>query len=141
MVGVSHVFLRFALICLTLLGGESQVESSDDKATTESARALNLSRTLGQRPMPSSIGSVFVPMAATPARVFQIRESSVATSPDAQQRTPVEKSPSIVQMLEGRQSDLIMGLSLAVVFFVVGWICGGNFYLRRDRARRRKLRF
>ncbi len=72
---------------------------------------------------------------------MQIRESSAATSPGAEQKIPAAKSPSIIQMLEGRENDLILGLSIAVIFFVVGWICGGNYYLRRDRARRRKLRF
>jgi len=91
--------------------------------------------------MPSLTASVFVPMAATKAWVMQIRESSAATSPDAEQKIPAVKAPSIIQMLEGRENDLILGLSIAVIFFVVGWICGGNYYLRRDRARRRKLRF
>jgi len=91
--------------------------------------------------MPSLTASVFVPMAATKAWVMQIRESSAATSPGAEQKIPAAKSPSIIQMLEGRENDLILGLSIAVIFFVVGWICGGNYYLRRDRARRRKLRF
>jgi hypothetical protein len=141
MVGVSYVFLHVVLVCLMLLGDESGVASSEDIATTESARPLNFRHTPGQSLMPSLTASVFVPMAATKAWVMQIRESSAATSPDAEQKIPAAKSPSIIQMLEGRENDLILGLSIAVIFFVVGWICGGNYYLRRDRARRRKLRF
>jgi hypothetical protein len=91
--------------------------------------------------MPSLTASVFAPMGGTKAWVTQIGESSAATSPDPEQKTPATKSPSIIQMLEGRENDLILGLSIAVIFFIVGWICGGNYYLRRDRARRRKLRF
>lgn len=141
MVGVSYVFLHIGIICLMLLGGESQVGSSDDIATTESARPLNFGHTPGRSLMPNSTASVFLPMAATKAWVMQIRESSAASSPDAEQKTPAAKSPSIIQMLEGRENDLILWLAIAVIFFVVGWICGGNYYLRRDRLRRTKLRF
>jgi hypothetical protein len=141
MVGVSHLFLPFAIVCLTLLGGQSQVESADDKVAIESARLLNFRHGLGQSLMPNSTASVFLPMAATKAWVMQIRESSAASSPDAEQKTPAAKSPSIIQMLEGRENDLILWLAIAVIFFVVGWICGGNYYLRRDRLRRTKLRF
>jgi hypothetical protein len=52
-----------------------------------------------------------------------------------------EKSRSIMQMLEGHETELLVAAAIAVVFFSVGWICGGNYYLRRDRRRRSKLRF
>ena len=52
-----------------------------------------------------------------------------------------EKSPSIIQMLEGREHDLMIWVSIAAVAFAIGWILGGNYYLRRDRARSKKLRF
>jgi hypothetical protein len=44
-------------------------------------------------------------------------------------------------MLEGREHDLVIWASIGVVAFVIGWILGGNYHLRRDRARSRKLRF
>jgi hypothetical protein len=44
-------------------------------------------------------------------------------------------------MLEGRENDMIIWVSIAAVAFVIGWILGGNYYLRRDRARSKKLRF
>ena len=91
--------------------------------------------------MLSSTASVFLPTAATKAWVMQEAETSAATSPDAEQKSPAAKSPSIIQMLEGRENDLIIWLAIAVIFFIVGWICGGNYYLRRDRRRRTKLRF
>jgi hypothetical protein len=141
MVSVSHVLFPVALICLALLGGESRVESSDDKPTTERVRFLNFRPPPSQSSVPSSRGSVLVPLAATKAWVIQVRESSAAISPDAEQKAPAAKSPSIIQMLEGRENDLILWLAIAVIFFVVGWICGGNYSLRRDRTRRRKLRF
>ena len=56
-------------------------------------------------------------------------------------KTPQAKSPPLIHLLEGRESDVILWLAIAVAFFLIGWIFGGNYYLRRDRARRTKLRF
>ena len=61
-------------------------------------------------------------------------------APEEQSTAPV-KSPSILQMLEGHEDELMMAAAIAAVFFFVGWICGGNYSLRRDRKRRNKIRF
>ena len=37
-------------------------------------------------------------------------------------------------MLEGREHELLIWVSIAVVAFAIGWILGGNYHLRRDRA-------
>ena len=63
------------------------------------------------------------------------------SSPAAEPKTPAAKSPSLIKMLEGRENDLVLWASIAGVAFIIGWICGGNYYVRRDRSRRRKLRF
>src|SRR5580765_2420623 len=52
-----------------------------------------------------------------------------------------EKPRSIMQMLEGHETELLVAAAIAVGFFSVGWVCGGNYYLRRDRRRRTQLRF
>jgi SH3-like domain-containing protein len=54
---------------------------------------------------------------------------------------PAAKSPSIVEMLEGHENELIIAVAIASAFFLVGWICGGNHYLRRERKQRHKIRF
>ena len=120
MVGVSRVFLPFVLVCLALSWDQSRLESSDKNRATGNAAVLVSAST----PTPT-----------------QKRESSTPTSPVADQKVPAEKSPSIIQMLEGRENDLILWLSIAAVAFAIGWIFGGNYYLRRDRARSKKLRF
>jgi hypothetical protein len=51
------------------------------------------------------------------------------------------KSPSILQMLEGHENELMIAAAIGIAFFFIGWICGGNYYLRRDRRRRSKIRF
>ena len=58
-----------------------------------------------------------------------------------ERKMPPAKSPSILQMLEGHETELIVAMTIAVAFFFIGWICGGNYYLRRDRRRRTKIRF
>ena len=120
MADVSRVFLHFALVCLALLLEQARVDSSDKEPTLERATVLA--------------------SAATATTPTQQDASSTMSPPAAEQKTPA-KSPSIIQMLEGRENDLVLWASLAGVSFIIGWICGGNYYLRRDRARRRKLRF
>jgi hypothetical protein len=51
------------------------------------------------------------------------------------------RSPSVLQMLEGHERELMVAAAIATAFFFIGWICGGNYYLRRDRRRRTKIRF
>lgn len=120
MVGVSRVFFAFVLVCFALLWDESRLEPSDKNTATDNTAVL---------------------ASASPPTPTEKPESSTAASPVAEQKAPAEKSPSIIQMLEGRENDLILWVSIAVVAFAVGWIFGGNYYLRRDRARSRKLRF
>jgi hypothetical protein len=111
MVGVRRVFFPFALVCLALLWDDARI-----------------------------IGSMVI--AASKTVPAQTRESSAETAPVTEEKKiPAEKSPSVIQMLEGRENDLILWASIAAVAFVIGWIWGGNYYLRRDRARSRKLRF
>jgi len=119
MFGASRVFLPFVFVCLALLSDEFRIESLD-KSGTDNTAGLAVASTL------------------TPN---QKRENSTSTSPIVEPKPPAEKSPSIIQMLEGRENDLIIWISIAAVAFVIGWIVGGNYYLRRDRARSKKLRF
>jgi hypothetical protein len=121
MVGVSRVFLPFVLTCIALVSDPSRLEPSAKKPRTESP--------------------VVLAAASTPTTPTQKLGTSIPVPPATEQENPAEKSPSIIQMLEGRESDLLVWLSIAVVSFMMGWIFGGNYYLRRDRVRRRKLRF
>jgi hypothetical protein len=65
--------------------------------------------------------------------------ASVDTSQE--QKSAAGKSPSILQMLEGHETELMIAAAIAATFFLIGWICGGHYYLRRDRRRRTKIRF
>lgn len=118
MAGVNRVFLPFVLTCIVLLSDQSRLDSSN----------RNIDSTAALASAPKSAQS-------------QQGESSAPTAPVAEQKSPAEKSPSIIQMLEGREHELMIWVSIAAVAFAIGWILGGNYYLRRDRARSRKLRF
>lgn len=54
---------------------------------------------------------------------------------------PDRKRPPVVRALEGRGWEVLGWLVIGLCIFFVGWICGGNYYLSRDRAKRSKLRF
>lgn len=122
MARVSRVFLPLVLTGIVLLSDLSWLESANKNATTDNA----VGRRSASTPTP------------TPT---QKPESSAPAAPVAVQKTPDEKSPSIIQMLEGREHDLILWVSIAFIAFAIGWILGGNYYLRRDRARSKRLRF
>ena len=120
MLCATRIFLLLILTCGAILKDLSEVEAAKRKATAQSTTVLAASTT------------------KTPA---QKPDPSPPTSPVADQKESAEKSPSIIQMLEGRENDLILWASIAVVAFAMGWVFGGNYYVRRDRARSRKLRF
>ena len=77
--------------------------------------------------------------------------SDIAPQPQSKSIVPIqnmqkekalpEKPRSIMQMLEGHETELLAAAAIAVAFFSVGWVCGGNYYLRRDRRGRTQLRF
>ncbi|MBM4299046.1 MAG: hypothetical protein FJ143_15025 [Deltaproteobacteria bacterium] len=51
------------------------------------------------------------------------------------------KSQSILQMIEGHETEVKIGLIIAAMAFALGWLCGGGYYARRERKSRHKLRF
>jgi uncharacterized protein YraI len=58
-----------------------------------------------------------------------------------ERKTSSPRAPSLIELLDGREADVILWVCIAIVFFLIGWISGGHYYLRRDRTRRTKLRF
>lgn len=47
----------------------------------------------------------------------------------------------VITLLEGREWEVLGWFGVALCIFLLGWICGGNYYLRRDRIKRTKLHF
>lgn len=82
-----------------------------------------------------------IPADVKPSKAPSANNPPAAIKPPAAQKMPPNKSPSILQMLEGHERELWIGVSIAAVFFFIGWISGGNYYVRRERRRRTKLSF
>jgi hypothetical protein len=98
-------------------------------ATPKSA-AVTSPLSSGATPGASLTPQKAAPTARTAAEVMS--DENAAPSP---------QPSSLIRVLEEREDELMLWLTIAITFFIVGWICGGNFYLRRERKRSRKLRF
>jgi hypothetical protein len=68
-------------------------------------------------------------------------KTSVLGKEPTRPEEPKAKSRALIQLLVGRDTDVMVWVAIAIAFFCIGWICGGNYYLRRERFRRTKLRF
>lgn len=55
--------------------------------------------------------------------------------------TPRAGPLPLIKVLEGKEWEILWWLGVALCIFIIGWICGGNYYLRRDRIRKRKIHF
>ena len=132
------------------LAGEAQapvvvIEPSATKPAVTESKGPNKPITT-DTPVSSTASPPVTPVAPasttqpSPTPAPQGKPSGSVSKPD-DHRTPVSKSPSLIQLLEGREADMILWAAIAVGFFLIGWVSGGNYYLRRDRARRTKLRF
>jgi uncharacterized protein YgiM (DUF1202 family) len=81
-----------------------------------------------------------IPIAAAPvAKAAKAVEPPAARVEIAKTSPPDGKAPSLLQMLEGRESEAKIALLVAAVAFVMGWFCGGHYYIRREHKRRRRL--
>lgn len=72
------------------------------------------------------------------------RKNDLPISPPPQRverQTPKGKPLPIIKVLEGREGEILWWFGVALCIFIIGWICGGNYYLRRDRIKRTRLRF
>ena len=101
---------------------------------------------------PQKSGKVAVPAAAPgtgkaqsvpapPSKAAKPPPPSVAPSVEvAKGKTTDGKAPSLLQMLDAHESEVKIGLLVAGIAFVIGWFCGGHYYIRREHKYRRRLR-
>ena len=136
MSGMTRLFLPFLLICCFFLFDESRSQAAEKQAIIHGTRQVNLRAGPSVDRPPTTILQEGDRLAAAPQDL-----ASPSVAQPGEQKSPPTKSPSLIQMLEGRETDMLLWLAIAAAFFLIGWICGGNYYLRRDRLRRTKLRF
>jgi len=65
---------------------------------------------------------------------------NAAATEVAKAQTTQGKAPSLLQMLDAHESEVKIGLLVAGIAFVIGWFCGGHYYVRREHKHRRRLR-
>lgn len=61
--------------------------------------------------------------------------------PELAAQVPKGQPLPVIKVLEGKEWEVMGWFGVALCVFILGWICGGNFYLRHDRVKRSKLRF
>jgi hypothetical protein len=111
--------------------------AADESKDLNKAPATDTSTTEQRSPLPVPPQKITQP-ALPPASPNQ---PAGATRKTDERRTSNNKAPSLIELLEGREGDMMLWAGIAIVFFLIGWIFGGHYYLRRDRARRTRLRF
>jgi uncharacterized protein YgiM (DUF1202 family) len=64
-------------------------------------------------------------------------------APEAKVKSPSipAKSPGLISLIEGRETETLVCLLAATLAFLLGWLCGGVHALRRDRLKRSRLIF
>ena len=107
---------------LLKLTGATLAQSVADQAPIQKVAAAQANNPAREARAPAAVAS------ATPAMA-------------ASQSAPEAKSQSILQMIEGHEAEVKIAALVATIAFVLGWFCGGSYYIRRERKARRKLRF
>jgi hypothetical protein len=146
-------FLFFVLLCFLPFLEQHRAEATPKNAVSRSADVKrvgfvaaphdsrqNLLENSDRPSINSRVDFALPGDSEEPALLYAAKSSVPAAQVD--EEPPGSPKPSLlIQMLEGREDELMLWVGIAITFFIAGWICGGNFYVRRDRNRRRKLRF
>lgn len=82
-----------------------------------------------------------LPVKSQPSKPPTPAKNTASVAEPKEPKPSPTQSPSILQMLEGHENELMIAAAIGIAFFFIGWICGGHYYLRRDRRRRSKIRF
>jgi len=129
------------------IAGEEQAGATITDAKKEKT-AADESKETTKAPVPATDAATTEqsppPPPAPPQKITQpLSPSGPPNQPPKSDERKVSsnKAPSLIELLDGREADMILWLCIAVIFFLIGWISGGHYYLRRDRARRTRLRF
>jgi uncharacterized protein YgiM (DUF1202 family) len=118
---------------VTVADGQSGfVHKSLLKFADEASSGASSSAASRAAPAPNPIGTTRTSKPTAPAKAPSSEDSSSATA---------GKSPSVLQMMEGHETEVMIAAAVSAGCFIIGWILGGRYYLRRDRSRRRRIQF
>jgi hypothetical protein len=81
---------------------------------------------------PNPVATTPTSKPTAPAKAPASQDSSIGTA---------DKSPSVLQMMEGHEKEVMIAAAVGAGCFIIGWVLGGHYYLRRDRTRRRRIQF
>jgi len=121
---------------LLKVGSEAPFPAVAQKAINQEVGKPTRERTSTAAATPGASSTPTVQRSKRPAA----KAPAAAAAPE-EPPAAAEKSPSILQMLEGHEHEIKIAAAVAAAFFFIGWVCGGNYYLRRDRKQRNKIRF
>jgi uncharacterized protein YgiM (DUF1202 family) len=102
------------------------------KFADEASPSASSSAASQAAPAPNPIASTRTSKPTASAKAPSSKDSSSATA---------GKSPSVLQMMEGHENEVMIAAAVGAACFIIGWVLGGHYYLRRDRSRRRRIQF
>jgi len=119
----------------------AKINSIEAKAPAKDAAPTNEPAKAPPAPAPAKINSPESKPPAKDAAPTAVPAAAVPVPRLEPPKFPEAKSQSILQMLEGHETEVKLGLIIAAIAFVLGWLCGAGYHARRERKSRYKLRF
>ena len=128
---------------LLKLAGETSAQSAAGQTPTQQVAAGQAQEPAKEATAPKVVGPAGQNPTVGPAKAGDSSKTKQSPTPSAvaPQQLPEAKSQSILQMIEGHEAEVKIAALVAAIAFVLGWFCGGSYYVRRERKARRKLRF
>jgi SH3-like domain-containing protein len=128
---------------LLKLAGETLGQSVADQTPIRQVAAAQPKESAKDATAPAAVGPASQSQSVAPAKAGGSTKTTPPATPAgaAPQQASEAKSQSILQMIEGHEAEVKIAALVAAIAFVLGWFCGGSYYVRRERRARRKLRF
>ena len=128
---------------LLRLAGETLAQSVAGQTPIQKVAAAQGKEPAKEATPPAAVGPASQSPTVAPTKAGGSSKTTppATVSAAAPQREPEAKSQSILQMIEGHEAEVKIAALVAAIAFVLGWFCGGSYYIRRERRARRRLRF
>jgi hypothetical protein len=125
-----------------LLKLESAQKPAAPAAKAPAGEPQNSPKTASPAAAPSASAPGEAPKPAPPSPpTAALPPPAKAPAPPAAAAPAAAKSTALIHLIEGREFETVICFGIAILAFLLGWICGGIYALRRDRHKRRRLVF